>query len=290
MSAVWEPPKGRLGEIVAYKKARWAGAEGLRRAGALPREPGGQPRRKTPGLADAIRTVRQTGRVPIIAEVKRRSPSAGLIAPDTDAAARAAVYGRSGVAAVSVLADEAFFGGSPEDVEAVSRTVGLPVLYKDVVVSPAQVELARHCGAAAVLLIAAALAPHDLRMLLDTAYDLGLDAIVEVHDGPELDRVLEMGGVRIIGVNNRDLQTFEVDMQRALRLLPRIPGEVVAIAESGYRSAQQMAEAWAAGADAVLVGEALMRSPDPEALVREAREAYARLGEGLRPRAATRRT
>ncbi|MBE3597953.1 MAG: indole-3-glycerol-phosphate synthase [Limnochordaceae bacterium] len=214
--------------------------------------------------------------LPIVAEVKRRSPSAGDIAPSADAVSRALAYQRAGAAAVSVLADEAFFGGSPADVAAVARAVAVPVLFKDIVVEPWQIDLARQVGASAVLLIVAALEEDRLSSLLRYARDRGLETVVEVHTQRELERAMALDGVSVLGVNNRDLATFEVDTRTALRLLPQVPEGIVRLAESGYAAPEAVAEAWGAGADGVLVGEALMRSEDPGAFFEGALRAWAR--------------
>ena len=284
-------PTGRLGEMVRYQQSR---RDEFRRL--LQRyEPGPLDVAGHHGHADgsgrhrfleallAARRREEPSRIPVIAEVKRRSPSAGIIAAHRDAVEQAAHYARGGAAAVSVLANEAFFGGSPEDVRAVSSSaeVGVPVLFKDIVVCREQVELAHRCGASAVLLIMAALSPEGVEELADEARGLGLDVVVEVHDEAELERALDVPQVRIIGINNRDLRTFEVDARRALKLLPKVPPGILRVAESGYRTPDELAEAWAAGADAVLVGEALMRSSDPQAFLAEARRRWERLGSAV---------
>lgn len=277
---------GRLAEMVAHKRAHVP--RGLRPpAAALAPVP--------PSLEAALRQARELleratggdGRpevLPIVAEVKRRSPSAGLIAPQADAADKARRYVAARAAAISVLADETFFGGSPADVEAVVRAVRRPVLFKDIVVCPEQLEAARATGASAVLLIVAALPAAELAELFERASSLGLEALVEVHDERDLATALALPGIRMIGVNNRDLRTFRVDPATAARLVPAIPPGILRVAESGYGSAQSIARAWTDGADAVLVGEALMRSEDPAMLLQDAaaRYAAARVAGGAR--------
>jgi indole-3-glycerol phosphate synthase len=198
----------------------------------------------------------------VIAEIKRRSPSRGDLAPDLVAADLAQAYRRGGARCLSVLTDRDHFGGSPEDLRQAKAAGGLPVLRKDFTVAAADVLDARIMGADAVLLIVAALAHDELVELHRLAVDLGLDALVEVHDETELERALGIGAV-LVGVNQRDLVSFDVDHARAARLAPRIPEHVVAIAESGVRDASDARSLARAGYDAVLVGETLVRSADP---------------------------
>jgi indole-3-glycerol phosphate synthase len=200
----------------------------------------------------------------LIAEHKRRSPSAGAI---RDAAALEEVVGayeRGGAAALSILTEGPSFGGSLDDLRAARATTRLPLLRKDFIVDPYQVDESVLAGADAILLIVAALGDAELQALHARATERGLSALVEVHDASELDRAIE-AGASIVGVNNRDLRTLEVDVQRTFELLPRVPAGVLAIAESGFSRGDQLAELRDAGADAVLVGEALMRAADIEA-------------------------
>ncbi|HEY4411196.1 MAG TPA: indole-3-glycerol phosphate synthase TrpC [Acidimicrobiia bacterium] len=203
----------------------------------------------------------------VIAELKRRSPSRGDLAPELDPAAVASSYAAGGAACLSVLTDARFFGGSPADLGAARRAVDLPVLRKDFTVSEADVCDARLMGADAVLLIVAALADAELVRLRGLARELGLAALIEVHDEAELERALD-AGADLVGVNQRDLTTFEVDHQRAEHMAPRIPGGVVKVAESGVRGAADAARLAGSGFDAVLVGESLIRAPDRQAAVR----------------------
>lgn len=203
----------------------------------------------------------------VIAEVKRRSPSKGSLAPDLDPAEVAADYARGGAACLSVLTDAAYFGGSPEDLVAAKRAAGIPALRKDFTVSPADVCDARIMGADAVLLIVSALDDTELKELLVLADRLSLDALVEVHDAEELERALAHGA-KLVGVNQRDLATFEVDEARAVTLAPGIPPDVVAVAESGVRGAEDARRLAAAGYDAVLVGENAVTATDRAAAVR----------------------
>ena len=204
----------------------------------------------------------------LIAEVKRRSPSAGAIAgPREDPVARARAYQRGGAAAISVLCEPHWFGGSVADLEAVRAAVSVPVLAKEFVVDPRQLPLLRAAGADAVLLLAVLHPARRLAGLVDAALDLGLEPLVEAHDARELDRALATGG-RVIGLNNRDLRTLDVDPERAVRLHDLIPGDRLAIAESGVTETATVAGWRAVGFDGALVGEALMRAADPAAAAR----------------------
>jgi indole-3-glycerol phosphate synthase len=202
--------------------------------------------------------------VAVIAEIKRRSPSKGPLAPDLEPAMVAKAYAAGGAACLSVLTDAEFFGGSADDLAQARSAVDLPVLRKDFTVGPADVCDARLMGADAVLLIVAALAPGELGDLLRTARSLGLDALVEVHDEAEAEVALD-AGAELIGVNQRDLVTFEVDTQRAVRVAGSLPDHVVRVAESGVRHRDDVTRLADAGFDAVLVGEALVTAPDPGA-------------------------
>lgn len=198
----------------------------------------------------------------VVAELKRRSPSKGEIRRDFDPLACAKSYADAGAAALSVLTDEPYFGGRLEYLEAVRRTVSLPLLRKDFLVDPYQVDEARVAGADAVLLIARALAPAMLRALRERATALGLDALVEVHDAADVDAALAVGA-DLVGINNRDLATFTTDLAIAERLAPGlVQAGVVVVAESGIFTYDDVQRLEAAGAHAVLVGEALMREPD----------------------------
>ncbi len=250
---------GRLTRILAHAEARIAELKrrerGLERAAAAAPVP--------PAWSDAF-----TGRsVNVVAEVKRRSPSAGDIAPRLDAAQLATAYVRGGARALSVLTEEQHFGGSLADLQAVRRAVAVPVLRKDFILDPAQLLESRALGASAVLLIVRMLGPGRLRTLYPLAAELGLGILVEVHDATELAVALSVQP-DVIGVNSRDLDTFEVDVERVARVLPHVPAPVVAVAESGLRSRDDIERVAAWGADAVLVGTELARSPQPEAAVR----------------------
>jgi indole-3-glycerol phosphate synthase len=209
--------------------------------------------------------------VAVIAEIKRQSPSKGLIREDFDAVLIAEAYQSSGAACISVLTDERFFGGSLEDLIRVREVVDLPLLRKDFFVDPIQIDEARLAGADAVLLIVAALDDEELAGLHGYAEGLGLDVLVEVHDEQELDRALVIGS-QLIGINNRNLRTFTVDLGTTERLAGRLSGSgVVLIAESGISDAKDVRRLTQAGAAGFLVGESLMRQPDPGSALRNLR-------------------
>ena len=208
------------------------------------------------------------GAVRIIAEVKRASPSAGAIDTDLDAPAQAARYEAAGAAAISVLTDGPGFGGSLDDLAAARARVRAPLLRKDFVLERYQLLEARAWGADAALLIVAALPGDLLRRRLDDCAALGLSALVEVHDLAEARRAVA-AGARIVGINNRDLRTFQVDLATSERVLPALPPGVLGVAESGIRTADDVARLRRCGAANFLVGEALVRAPDPGALLRE---------------------
>jgi indole-3-glycerol phosphate synthase len=255
---------GVLEEILAAKRAELAlvqeaeARDTLRRA-ALDAPP-------TRDFAGALRRV--DGRLAVVAEIKRRSPSKGDLAPNLDPAVSAKAYESGGAAALSVLTDRIFFGGSVDDLQRARAIVEIPVLRKDFTIDETQVYETRVIGADGVLLIVAALADDGLlASLCALADEFGLASVVEVHDEAELDRALGTGAT-VVGVNARDLGTFDEDLGVSERLAGRIPSSVTAVAESAVRTpddARRMADA---GYDAVLVGEALARSDDPVALVR----------------------
>ena len=221
--------------------------------------------------APAVRSLRDALRQPgvqLIAEVKRRSPAKGELRMDADAVALAETYLDAGAAAVSVLTDERFFSGADADLVAIRTRARGPVLRKDFTISRYQVYEARSLGADAILLIASLLSDDQIRSFRETTDELRMDAIVEVHTEQETRRAVGLGA-RIIGINNRDLSNFHVDLATTERLRPLIPAATVAISESGIGSRQDVQRAEAAGADAVLVGEALVTAADPATRVRE---------------------
>jgi indole-3-glycerol phosphate synthase len=225
------------------------------------------------GFATALRSA---AGLAVVAEVKRRSPSKGDLDAGLDPAMLARTYEEGGAACLSVLTDREFFGGSPDDLHDARRASSLPVLRKDFTVAAADVCDARTMGADAVLLIVAALDNTELRDFRALATELGLDALVEVHDEAELDRALAAGAT-LVGVNQRDLVTFEVDTTRAVRVGRVLSdrGDVVRVAESGVRGPDDAAALARAGFDAILVGESLVTSGDPAGAVRALRTASA---------------
>jgi len=223
----------------------------------------------TPGLRRSFEAaVSRPGQVNVIAEFKRRSPSRGVIREDLHPVKAAQAYEVAGAAALSVLTEEQFFGGSLEDLKEARGATLLPTLRKDFIVDPYQVWETWHAGADALLLIVAALDDGALRDLLAAGREVALPALVEVHDQDELERALR-AGARIVGVNSRNLRTMEVNIQTALDLAPRVPDDVVAVAESGIRGAGDLRRLREAGYDAFLVGEHLMQEADPGAALEE---------------------
>lgn len=204
----------------------------------------------------------------LIAEFKRSSPSAGEIRPGAGVAEIVSAYERGGAAALSVLTEERRFGGSLDDLREARAASDLPLLRKDFIIDPYQLWEATIAGADAVLLIVAALDDDDLDLLYREATELDLDCLVEVHDEHELDRALELGA-EVIGINNRDLKTFEVDVDSTYELCADVPAGKTVVSESGYRRREQLEELERIGVDAVLIGETLMRAENPEAMVRE---------------------
>jgi indole-3-glycerol phosphate synthase len=242
---------------------------------ALRREVGERELRARAANADAprgfARALRSSARPRVIAEFKRASPSKGEIRPGADPAAIARAYAQAGAAALSVLTDVQFFRGSLGDLEQARAACAVPVLRKDFTIDPLQLVEARGAGADAALLIVAALGDAQLRELLACARELALDPLVEVHDEPELERALA-AGAELIGVNNRDLRDFKTDVGVTRALLPLAAGRTV-VSESGLDSPEVLRALEGAGASAFLIGEALMREPDPGAALRRLRGA-----------------
>jgi len=224
--------------------------------------------RVDPRPPDSELETRDSGLVRLIAEVKRRSPARGDLRPDADAPALAACYAEAGAAAVSVLTDEHFFHGADTDLVSVRERLATPVLRKDFTISSYQIYEARALGADAILLIVSMLTDELINVFLDTADCLGMDALVETHTEDEVRRAVAIGAP-IIGINNRDLGTFEVDLKTTERLRPLIPDRTAVVSESGILSRADVERAAAAGAQAVLVGEALVTAENPAAKVRE---------------------
>jgi len=248
-----------LDRIIASHRAE-AGAD-ARDSSRLEAEAASMPVAR--GFAAALRSDDQ---VSVIAEVKRASPSKGPLNPDLDPAGVASAYERGGAAALSVLTDAQYFSGSDADLRAAREASALPVLRKDFTVCANDVLDARIMGADAVLLIVAALSGTELAELLGLATSVGMDALVEVHDEDEAERALAAGAA-LVGVNQRDLYSFEVDTGRAMRVRRSLPAGICVVAESGIRSRSDVEQLADSGFDAVLVGETFMVSPDPGAAV-----------------------
>lgn len=245
-----------LATVIAERRADAA------RSGAVVRSG-----RARPSFADAIRARRATGRIALIAEVKRRSPALGALAPDADPVALAVAYAEAGAAAISVLTEPRHWGGSVADLAAVAKAVTVPVLYKDIVVDESQLREAEAAGAAAVLLIAEALDDATLAAFVRTAVTLGLTPLVEAHEHRAFARAVASGAA-VVGVNARNLRVpAEIDRERIDALHGLVRRDQLLVAESGIATAQDV-EALPGRVDAVLVGTALMTAADPAALVR----------------------
>jgi len=252
---------GILAEIVETKRRE---VEALRpRADALEAALS-----SAPAPRDFLDALARPGQVSLIAECKRRSPGAGDIRPDLDPAALTGGYEDAGAAAVSVLTDESYFGGSLDDLRRVRARVSLPILRKDFMLDTLHLIEARSAGADAILLIARILDDSTLDRLHTSARALGMAALVEVHDEREMERALDIDA-RLIGINNRDLSNFTTDLETTLRLLEMVPRDVVIVSESGIRTREDVERLGSAGVDAILVGEALLKREDPKAAARD---------------------
>ncbi len=254
----WVPPSGTLGELVR-RAAERADAVAATQP-ALEQQAAAMP--APPAFHEALRG----DRVRVIAEVKRASPSKGAIAPGLDAATQARAYEAGGAAAISVLTEPTRFGGTLDDLAAAAAAVRIPVLRKDFIVHPVQIWEARVRGAAAVLLIARALSPATLAVLHAEARRASLEVLVEVRDAAELATALSIGAT-VIGVNNRNLETLHIDPTTAPALIPSIPADRIAIAESGMATLDEARASQRAGADALLIGSAISASGDPAGAV-----------------------
>ena len=257
--------KDVLAEICAEKRAHVALAKKTLSENALLAALAGAPPPRP--FAAALEQHLAERRYGLIAEIKKASPSAGLIRKDFDPASLARAYASGGASCLSVLTDTPYFQGRDEDLRAARRQVALPVLRKDFILDPYQVLESRHLGADCVLLIIAALSDVTAGELASAAAELGLDVLVEVHDGAELDRALRLG-VRMIGINNRNLKTLKTDLATTERLAPEVPADRIVVAESGIRHPEDLDRLANAGARSFLVGETLMREPDVAAATR----------------------
>ncbi len=223
---------------------------------------------QTEAPRDFYRAINPDGSLKIIAEIKHASPSKGVFRDDFDPVRFACSYRDGGASALSVLTDEKFFKGSLSYLTEVRRAVDIPLLRKDFIIDPYQVYESRLYGADAILLIVAALGQDALVELLELAHSLDMNAIVEIHDGGELDRALDAGS-RIIGINNRDLRTFEVDLGVSATLSKKIPEGIISVAESGIGSSEDIKRLRDEGVHVFLIGETFMREPDPGAELRK---------------------
>jgi indole-3-glycerol phosphate synthase len=253
-----------LAEICAEKRAHVARAKAALPEAALLTGSGAPPLRP---FAAALERRLVEGRYGLIAEIKKASPSAGLIRDNFDPPALASAYAAGGASCLSVLTDEPYFRGRNDDLVAARRAIELPVLRKDFILDPYQILESRHIGADCVLLIMAALSDPLASELAAAAAELGLEVLAEIHDGTELDRALRLG-VRMIGINNRNLQTLETDLCTTEQLAPEVPADRIVVAESGIRRPEDLDRLAAAGARCFLVGETLMREPDVVAATR----------------------
>ena len=252
----------RLDELVGATREAVHRRKRERPLAELEREAGSQPEGRP--FAEALARPGTS----LIAEHKRRSPSAGTIREGLSCADVVRAYERGGAAALSVLTEEAHFGGSLADLREARAASELPVLRKDFTIDPYQLYEAKAAGADAVLLVVGAMSQDELTALYREAHSLDLDAIVEIHDEEELDAALEVDA-DVLGINNRNLETFSVDIQRTFDLLHDVPAGKVVVSESGIQTREQIDELEQVGVDAVLIGEALMRAPDPEEAVRQ---------------------
>ena len=255
-----------LREILAVKRDEVAAVKAAESLSSLRSR--AAERRDLRDFEGALRARVGAGRAAVIAEVKKASPSKGVLRADFDPAAIGASYARGGAACLSVLTDVQFFQGAPEYLDDARRASGLPALRKDFIVDEYQVAQARAWGADCILLIVAALAPAQLAELEAAARELGMAVLVEVHDARELEAALAMK-TRLIGINNRDLRSFEVRLSTTLDLLPRVDSSRLVITESGILAPADVVAMRAAGVHAFLVGEAFMRAPDPGAALAE---------------------
>jgi indole-3-glycerol phosphate synthase len=251
-----------LERIVAVKRGEVAEARSKRSEAELRQA-------EPPAPRSFLAALRRPG-IQVIAEVKKASPSAGVIHRQADVVAIARTYERGGAACISVLTDAQHFQGSLSDLERVRQAVGLPVLRKDFIIDPYQVLEARAAGADAILLIAEILGDEELRAFRLQAAELGMATLVECHDPVNLDRIVA-SGAELIGINNRNLHTFETRLEHTLALADRVPPDRLLVSESGIRTRADVERLEAAGVKAILVGETLMRSDDPAGMLRALR-------------------
>ena len=254
-----------LERIIAVKRQEIAAAKAAVSESALQQQLSSakaQPGRTPRGFVAAIRAKHQMGKPAVISEIKRASPSKGLLRDPYDPATIAIDYEQSGAACLSVLTDKEFFQGLPEHLQAARATCSLPVLRKDFMLDPYQVLQARHWGADCILLIVAALSDGQMQELEAAAMSLGMDVLLEAHDAAELERALACRSP-LVGINNRNLRTFETRLETTLDLVSRVPGDRILVTESGIHGPADVARMRAAGVQTFLVGEAFMRAKSP---------------------------
>ena len=256
-------PSNFLEKILAHKQQEVA----ARRTRLPESELRSRSRDAAPPL-DFLRALRQADRLAVIAEIKKASPSAGVLRPLFEPLEIAQTYAAAGAEAISVLTDEVFFQGTLQHLQSIRPFVNIPLLRKDFIIAPYQIHEARAFGADAVLLIAAALALDALRRLLDAAHELGMHALVEVHEANEMEHAL-VAGARIVGINNRSLKTFQIDLSVTEQLAPMAGEGITLVAESGLRTAADVQRMKVAGVHALLVGTHFMQAPDPGEALRE---------------------
>ncbi len=256
-------PSNFLEKILAHKQAEVA----QRRARLPETELRHMSRNAAPPL-DFLRALRSAERLAVIAEMKKASPSAGVLRPSFAPLEIAQAYAAAGAEAISVLTDEDFFQGALHHLQSIRPFVNLPLLRKDFIISPYQIHEARAFGADAVLLIAAALSPETLRHLLEATHELHMHALVEVHEASELEHALA-AGARLVGINNRSLKTFQIDLSVTEQLAPMAGEGITLVAESGLRTATEVQRMKAAGVHALLVGTHFMQAHDPGEALRE---------------------
>ncbi|MBW3539004.1 MAG: indole-3-glycerol phosphate synthase TrpC [Planctomycetes bacterium] len=255
-----------LAEIVAHKRREIAALRERSTLADLERAAAAAgPSR---GFVQALRSARNAGRIGLIAEVKKASPSAGLIREDFDPVRIAETYEQHGAACISVLTDERYFQGHLDHLRFVRQAVDVPLLRKDFILDPVQILEARAAGADCILLIAECLSSTELRELHAFAADAGLETLIEIYEPENLDRVLELAPP-LVGINNRNLRTFVTDLDHTLQLVKRVPAETLLVSESGIRTRNDVERLHEAGVAAILVGETLMRSDDIGAKVEE---------------------
>ena len=252
-----------LSEIVESKKEELEKLKRNKRLEGLKTE-----LKKAPKIRDFKSGISDKGVINLIAEIKRRSPSIGIIRKDLDIEETSNIYQENGAKAISVLTDQQYFNGSLDDLRVAKETTSLPILRKDFIIDPYQIYESRVWGADCILLIASILEDSQLEDFIALSRDLGMASIIEVHSAEEVDRVLSVSS-EIIGINNRNLNDFSCDLKTTFRLVKDIPGDKIKVSESGIKSSEDVKNLRASGIDAILVGEVLLKSPDIGKKMRE---------------------